>query len=204
MTSSLAVPDSCVGVTTQLPIKNPTEPVTQGKTRPRPGSLGEEGEERDRKRHKGGDGSDSKKQKRLLQNRLSAARSRQRKKEYLTNLERSKHELEGENSNLKQRVYNMDQRIRALEQQLTIISKQNEELQILLKTSDKSAELERILSIYSSLPIPTALHPSQMNAKHDLNMALMRTQTRPVRTNVIPERNVTNLASAHTNAKVGL
>lgn len=102
-------------------------------------------EERERKR-----------QRRLLQNRQSAALSRQRKKEYLGNLERKAAELEAENKVLKQQIYGADQRTRDLEAKLAFIAKQNEDLKALLRTSDKSEDLTRLLqtlSNYSSLAI---------------------------------------------------
>lgn len=74
---------------------------------------------------------------RLLQNRQSAALSRQRKKEYLNNMERQNNELNAENKVLKQTVYNSDNRIRELESRLAFFIKQNEDLKSLLRTSDK-------------------------------------------------------------------
>jgi hypothetical protein len=74
---------------------------------------------------------------RLLQNRQSAALSRQRKKEYLGGLERKNNELDAENKVLKQTVYTNDTRIRELESRLGFFIKQNEDLKNLLRTSDK-------------------------------------------------------------------
>ena len=83
---------------------------------------------------------------RLLQNRQSAALSRQRKKEFLSNLERRSSEYESENKLMKQQLSIHEQRYHDLEQKYTILLKQNEELKFILKTSDKSEELNRILA----------------------------------------------------------
>jgi hypothetical protein len=74
---------------------------------------------------------------RLLQNRQSAALSRQRKKEYLGGLERKNNELDAENKVLKQTVYSNDVRIRELESRLSFFIKQNDDFKNLLRTSDK-------------------------------------------------------------------
>jgi hypothetical protein len=107
-------------------------------------------EERERKR-----------QRRLLQNRQSAALSRQRKKEYLGNLERRTAELEAENKVLKQQIYASDQRARELEQKLAFFAKQNEDLKALLRTSDKSEEMNRVLAqamnTFSSLALQSGV-----------------------------------------------
>lgn len=98
----------------------------------------------------------------MLQNRQSAARSRQRKKEYIGSLERKAQETEAENNFLKQQLYSQEQRVRVLEQRLTILAKQNDELQNLLKASNKGDDLQRILSIYAALPIPSPdMNPKQ-------------------------------------------
>lgn len=75
---------------------------------------------------------------RLLQNRQSAALSRQRKKEYLGGLERKNNELDAENKVLKQTVYSNDVRIRELESRLSFFIKQNDDFKNLLRTSDKA------------------------------------------------------------------
>jgi hypothetical protein len=116
------------------------------RTRPSPPPGEGEGEERDKKR-----------QRRLLQNRQSAALSRQRKKEYLGGLERKNNELDAENKVLKQTVYANDTRLRELEGRLAFFIKQNEELKALLRTSDKVDDMNRLLAqAYSSLALQTA------------------------------------------------
>jgi len=92
------------------------------------------------------DEKERKRQRRLLQNRQSAALSRQRKKEFLGNLERRANEMEAENKILKQQLGINEQRFRELEQKYAILLKQNEDLKFLLKTSDKADELNRILA----------------------------------------------------------
>jgi len=92
------------------------------------------------------DEKERKRQRRLLQNRQSAALSRQRKKEFLGNLERRSNEVEAENKILKQQLGINDQRFRELEQKYAILLKQNEDLKFLLKNSDKADELNRILA----------------------------------------------------------
>jgi len=92
------------------------------------------------------DEKERKRQRRLLQNRQSASLSRQRKKEFLGNLERRSNDVDSENKLLKQQLTITDQRFRELEQKYGILLKQNEDLKFLLKNSDKADELNRILA----------------------------------------------------------
>eukprot|EP01089_Gocevia_fonbrunei_P001366 TRINITY_DN1126_c0_g1_i1.p1 TRINITY_DN1126_c0_g1~~TRINITY_DN1126_c0_g1_i1.p1 ORF type:complete len:251 (-),score=50.13 TRINITY_DN1126_c0_g1_i1:130-882(-) len=160
-------PEPSPSLTPQQPASPVQESVTGHRTR--------EGETDDREKKRQRRLVDP--QVRLLQNRQSAARSRQRKKEYLVGLERKSGELETENTLLKQQLYASEQRIRALEQRLTIGLKQNDELQNLLKNSNKAEELQRILNIYSSLPIPSDLLPKsdgnvmQIQNRHNISLA---------------------------------
>lgn len=139
-------------------VKRSVSPEGLSRTRPAPedGEDGEGGEERDKKR-----------QRRLLQNRQSAALSRQRKKEYLGGLERKNNELDAENKVLKQTVYSNDVRIRELESRLSFFIKQNDDFKNLLRTSDKVDELNRLLAQAYSTLVPGLLNLSFHAPPHD-------------------------------------
>eukprot|EP01088_Endostelium_zonatum_P014152 TRINITY_DN2990_c0_g1_i1.p1 TRINITY_DN2990_c0_g1~~TRINITY_DN2990_c0_g1_i1.p1 ORF type:complete len:245 (+),score=63.85 TRINITY_DN2990_c0_g1_i1:147-881(+) len=102
------------------------------------GGSGEQGRE---------DGNDDapetseKRRKRLESNRQSAARSRQRKKEYLTQVEQRNLDLENENRTLKRQNFEYEQRINQLEDEIKEFNKRTKELMTLLRSSNKADQI---------------------------------------------------------------
>jgi len=64
----------------------------------------------------------------------------------MTTLERKMQKLENENKIFKQQAISSEQRYREIEHKYTLIHKQNEDLARILKNSNKSDELNRILA----------------------------------------------------------
>eukprot|EP01087_Luapelamoeba_hula_P025160 TRINITY_DN9847_c0_g1_i2.p1 TRINITY_DN9847_c0_g1~~TRINITY_DN9847_c0_g1_i2.p1 ORF type:complete len:336 (-),score=77.15 TRINITY_DN9847_c0_g1_i2:264-1271(-) len=140
------VPTTPLTVMPSIPGADDTPPQTTHKRKSRQSTTNVNNDERELKR-----------QKRLLQNRQSAALSRQRKKEYVGSIERKTVDLEGDNRQLKQQLYLTEQRLHELEQKYSIMLKQNDELKSVLRVSNKSDELNRILAqTYAALALQAA------------------------------------------------
>ena len=120
-----------------------------------------------------------KRRKRLESNRQSAARSRQRKKEYLSQVEQRNIELEDENRDLKRQNIDYEQRVNVLESEVKDSNKRINELLMLLRSSNKADQINSVqIPLISAPPIEIknsfqpVLNRSESNIKSELLVQL--------------------------------